>query len=84
MALSIKNAEAERLARQLARTTGESITDAVTQALRERLVRTTGRVEPGRLPAEIRRIQARVARLPVLDDRSTDEILGYGDDGLPT
>ncbi|MDQ4043975.1 MAG: type II toxin-antitoxin system VapB family antitoxin, partial [Chloroflexota bacterium] len=43
MALSIKNPEAERLARELARTTGESLTQAVTAALRERLVRETGR-----------------------------------------
>jgi antitoxin VapB len=84
MALSIKNAETERLARQLARATGESLTDAVTAALRERLVRTTGRIDPERLPDEIRRIQERIARLPVLDDRTADEILGYDEYGLPS
>jgi hypothetical protein len=36
MALSIKTEEADRLARELARLTGESITEAVTVALRER------------------------------------------------
>lgn len=39
MALSIKNAEADRLARELSRLTGETTTDAVTNALRERLER---------------------------------------------
>lgn len=39
MALSIKTAEADALARRLARVTGESMTEAVTIALRERLAR---------------------------------------------
>ena len=39
MALSIKTDEADRLARALARLTGESMTEAVTVALRERLER---------------------------------------------
>jgi antitoxin VapB len=39
MSLNIKNAEAERLARELASATGESVTRAVTVAVRERLQR---------------------------------------------
>ncbi len=39
MALSIKTAEADEFARSLARLTGESMTEAVTAALRERLAR---------------------------------------------
>lgn len=39
MALSIKTDEADRLARELAQLTGETLTDAVTTALRERLAR---------------------------------------------
>ncbi|HUX45341.1 MAG TPA: type II toxin-antitoxin system VapB family antitoxin [Terracidiphilus sp.] len=39
MALSLKNPETEQLAKELARQTGESITTAVTIALRERLER---------------------------------------------
>jgi antitoxin VapB len=39
MALSIKTDEADRLARELAQLTGETLTDAVTNALRERLAR---------------------------------------------
>lgn len=39
MGLNIKTEEAHRLARELADITGESLTTAVTEALRERLVR---------------------------------------------
>lgn len=39
MALSIKTDEADRLARELARLTGETLTDSITKALRERLER---------------------------------------------
>ncbi len=84
MALSIKNPEAERLARELARVTGESLTEAVTEALRQRMLRETGRVNDVTLREDVRRIQERVARLPVLDPRTPDEILGYDESGLPT
>jgi antitoxin VapB len=39
MALSIKGEEADKLARQVAALTGENITEAVTESLRERLDR---------------------------------------------
>lgn len=39
MSLNIKNVDAESLARELAAATGESVTRAVTVALRERLAR---------------------------------------------
>jgi antitoxin VapB len=39
MALNIKNREAERLAHDLAKLTGETLADTVTTALRERLER---------------------------------------------
>jgi antitoxin VapB len=43
MSLNIKNKDAHRLARQLSRLTGESMTQAVTEAVRERLQRVQGR-----------------------------------------
>ena len=36
-----------------------------------------------RLRDELRVIRERCARLPVVDGRTTDEILGHDDDGLP-
>jgi antitoxin VapB len=84
MALSIKNPETERLARELAQATGESLTDAITRALRDRIARITGRDADAMLERDLREIQERVARLPVLDSRSPDEIVGYDEQGLPT
>jgi antitoxin VapB len=43
MALSIKTEEADRLARELTRLTGETLTEAVTTALRERCSRVRAR-----------------------------------------
>jgi antitoxin VapB len=81
MALNIRNAEAERLVAELARRTGESKTDAVIKAVRDRLARI--RAGRSRLD-ELEDIAERCSRLPVRDARESDEILGYGDDGLPT
>lgn len=83
MAISIKDPETDRLARELARATGESLTEAIRAALRERLERHRPRRDRD-WEAGIRRIQERLARLPVQDSRSADEILGYDDHGLPT
>ena len=83
MALSIKNPEADRLARELAAVTGETITEAVLGAIRARLVRETGWTPEG-ARAEIDRIVAELARAPILDDRTADEIIGYDEHGLPT
>lgn len=84
MALSIKNPEADHLARALSEATGETLTEVVVNALRERLQREQGRTKPPRLRDEIRKIRKRCSRLPVVDPRSPDEILGYDDRGLPS
>jgi antitoxin VapB len=83
MALYIRNPEAERMAADLAKLTGETRTEAVTKALRERLARVRRERSVGRpLAEELDRIAVHCASLPVLDQRSADEILGY-DDGQP-
>jgi antitoxin VapB len=84
MALNIKSAEAEKLARELARRTGETITDAVTVALRERMARLGQRRAKRSLIDELDEIAKRCAALPVYDPRTPDEILGYDENGLPT
>jgi len=84
MALSIKHPEADRLARELAKSTGEGLTEAVIAALRERLDRVRKRRRPARrLADELRAIGERVAALPVLDARTSEEILDYDEHGLP-
>ena len=82
MAISIKDPETDRLARALAAATGESLTDAIRIALRDRLERESQRSRRGIGP-EVRRIQERLARLPVLDRRPPDEIVGYDAHGVP-
>lgn len=66
MAINIKSADAERLVRELADLTGESITDAIHHAVRERLtrekLRKLGSVE--RSWARIERIQERIRSFP--------------------
>lgn len=83
MAVSIKNHETERLARELARRAGVSITEAVTTALREQLAREEGKRTAPSVRDELLAIGRRCAALPDLDARSADEILGYDEIGLP-
>jgi antitoxin VapB len=83
MSLNLKNNEAHRLAKQLARLTGENMTEAVTQAMRERiegLRQGHGDKLSDRL-LEIGRDCAAHMKEPF---RSVDhgDFL-YGDDGLP-
>ncbi len=83
MAFNIKNEEADRLARELSEVTGESLTEAVAQSVRERLERIRARSRGRSLADELDKIAKRCASLPVLDDRPADEILGYDEHGLP-
>lgn len=83
MALSIKDPEADRLARALAARTGESLTQAVVVALRERLARETGLAHVTPVREELAEIRRRCAALPVIDSRAADEIIGYDERGLP-
>ena len=83
MALNIRNPETERLASEVARRTGETKTEAVTEALRQRLARLRRRHSTPRLADELEAIADHCARLPVLDTRTPDEILAYDDRGLP-
>ena len=82
MVLSIKDKEADRLARELAAATGETITVAVKTALAERLARARRRRPRRDLIAALTRISEHCASLPVLDPRAPDEILGYNERGL--
>jgi antitoxin VapB len=83
MPLSIKNENTERLARQVADETGESITEAIQKSLEERWERLRERRRGRVLTRQIEDILRRVDDLPTLDDRSPDEILGYDEHGLP-
>ena len=83
MALNIKDSTADHLVRELAATTGESITTAVTVAVRERLERVRGAAPAALREQELTRIAARAAARRQRDPRTPDEILGYDEHGLP-
>ena len=83
MALNIRDPETERLAETLAKLTGETKTQAVTKALRDRLERIQRERSGQRLARELDEIAMHCASLPVLDNRSADEILGFDKHGLP-
>ena len=82
MALNIKDPEADRLARELARRTGETITQTVITALRERLKRESAK-RPLSLKDETMAISRRCAALPNRTGRTADGIVGYDENGVP-
>ena len=85
MALSLKDKETDSLARQVANLTGETLTQAVRTALRLRL--RDEQLKRGERPWDDAAIDAIIDRfnaLPILDQRTDDEILGYDENGLPS
>ncbi len=83
MALSLKDKETDRLAREVAALTGETLTDAVRIALAERLARERfRRGQPTRLADQLAALGHECAALPDFDTRSPAEIVGYDDTGL--
>jgi hypothetical protein len=82
MTFSVNNSEADRLVQELVALTGESLTTAVTESLRERLERQR-RVRADRYQ-QILRCADRFAELPVVGDRTEAEIFGWDEHGLPT
>lgn len=84
MAISLQDAETDRLAREVVALTGETLTEAVRKALAERLERERRRRRQEKGLAErLNEIARHCASLPDLDTRSADEIIGYDERGLP-
>jgi antitoxin VapB len=83
MPLSIKNDDTERLARQIASATGESLTEAIKKSLEERWQRLKSRRRKDTSLSQVEDLLRRVDSLPTLDARSEEEILGYDENGLP-
>ena len=84
MALNICNAETEELARIVSELTGETKTQAVKVALKERLNQLQHQQFSEYRIQELLEIAKHCSSLPVLDDQSADEILGYDENGLPS
>ena len=77
--LYIKNPAAHRLAQQLSKQMGLTLTDTVIHALEDQVGKTGRPLDRKKIDA----IRARVSALPVLDARTPDEILGYDEYGVP-
>lgn len=83
MGLNIKNAETERLVKQLAALTGESLTGAITASVKERLERARAKGKVGRAE-RLRAIARECAGRLEQPYRSIDHAdLLYDDRGLP-
>jgi antitoxin VapB len=83
MALSLKDKETDRLAREVVSLTGESVTDAVRKSLSERLARERLRHgQSASLAAQLSTLGKACAALPDIDPRSPDEIIGYDETGI--
>jgi antitoxin VapB len=84
MPISIKNDQTELLARQLAKLTGETLTEVIRSALAEKYARIQRTRTGTSLADELSAIALRCARRPVLSELTADEILGYDEFGAPT
>ena len=82
MPLNIKDAETQALTKRLASLTGESLTQAVKQAVRERLAQVEKTRRAVRLADELDHIALHCANLPRRDGRSAEQIIGYDERGL--
>jgi antitoxin VapB len=82
MALNLENPKSDELARKLPQLLGKSITDVVTEALQEKLVREEGRRQTS-LAEILLVIGKRCSALPGRDARSAEEILGFDEHGIP-
>jgi antitoxin VapB len=81
--LNRKDERTDRLAREVAKQIGESLTEAVRMALEERLQRLSFRASAAARREKLCEILHRVDALPRVDERSTDEILGFDAEGIP-
>jgi antitoxin VapB len=84
MALTIEDPEADRLARAVADRTGETLAQAVINALRDRLAREErAQDDIESRVADAMEIGRHCASLPTLDRRIPEKILEYDENGLP-
>jgi antitoxin VapB len=78
----LKHPDADRLARRVARITGETLTQAILTALTERLERLEAKRRGRTLADELREIGERCAARPAIDPKGADP-LGHDHRGLP-
>lgn len=85
MGLNIKNPDTEKLIRELAQLRGQGITEVLTDVIGREVERERKKPAPNDLEARRRRIDKIIEEynsLPLRDDRTADEIIGYNENGL--
>jgi antitoxin VapB len=81
--MNIRSTKIDRLIEQLSQVTGEDVETALARAIEERLSRVVSG-EPTDRKAAMNAFFECASRMPVLDSRSADEIMGYDGLGLPS
>ncbi len=82
MALSIRNPQAEKLAKEIIAIDGGNVTQVIINALQDKLDRLRGRTAHTDIAKEIMDISSRCSSIPDIDKRDPDEILGYNSNGI--
>ena len=83
MGVSIKSVEAERKLRRVSRLLGKSMTATVIELADAKLKELERKKDRERIHQAVERIVRRVKALPVLQEGTPDELIGYNRDGLP-
>jgi antitoxin VapB len=81
--MNIRSARVDQLAQRLARLTDEDVEAALERALEERLSRVEP-PDPADGKAAMNSFFDRISRMPVLDPRPADEIVGHDGRGSPS
>ena len=82
MAISIRNPRVEELAREIGEIENRSMTEVIIEALEEKKEKMKQPSAEERLRLKkLKAIADDMAKLPILNDRSVDEILGYNEIG---
>jgi antitoxin VapB len=82
MALSIRNPQAEKLAKEIIALDGGNVTQVIINALQDQLERLRRRTAHVDIEKEIMNISRRCSSIPDIDKRDPDEILGYNSNGV--
>jgi hypothetical protein len=79
--MHISNRDVEQKVRTLAQTLGTTLTEAIDISVSKELRRAVLPKSDPLLMRDVGKILDRIDRLPVLDTRNVDEILGYTENG---
>jgi antitoxin VapB len=83
MAFHVSSEQVDQNVRALARVTGQSITEAINDAVLEKLRRVEPRRPDPKYVEDLLALSERIGKMLRPDSRTPDELVGYDEDGLP-